>query len=175
MRRALAPLLLLTALVGSFASGASAQGSATLAITIQAGVANGLTVLADRDLDFGAVVAGTTASVGVASANAGKLHVVGQQNRRVNVTLTPPAYLRNAAASDSIRYNWAAAYNPQVNLPTDPGTIQFATLSATFRLLDTSVGKNYGQAYIWVFGSVNVGAVGPGLYTGTFTVSAAYN
>jgi hypothetical protein len=172
MRRATLSLLV-AALLGGSAYPASAQTSATLGTTIQVAVASGLTVLAVQDLDFGAVVAGTgMTTVTLASADVGKLSIVGQQNKTVIVTLAPPAQLRNGAAT--IPYTWGAAYNEIVNNPADARTTVFATTTANFRLRDSSLFQSYGAAYMWVYGSVNVGAVVPGVYTGTFTVTAHY-
>lgn len=173
MKRAAHVLIALGVLTAWPMDRAACQNSQSAAVTIQVGVADGLSVLWDRDLNFGNVVVGTGQNqVALASPNAGKLHIVGGQNRQVQVTLTPPSQL--TYGTNSIPYTWGAAYNEQLDNPADPTTVTVAGTTASFRLRDNTIWKNNGQAYMWLFGSVNVGSVPPGTYTGTFTVSAAY-
>lgn len=173
MNRAVGLLLALAVLANSRPAFLMGQTSQTAALTIQVSVASGLTVLRDRDLNFGQVAANTGLNaVTLASANVGKLHIYGGQNRAVNVTLTPPAQLRNGGSV--IPYTWQASYNEQLDDPAAGTTQSFAAPTATFRLRNTSPTGNYGQAFLWLYGSIVVGGVPPGLYTGTMTVSAAY-
>lgn len=168
-------ILLLTGLVAGSAPGAQAQASAAASTTVQAAVVEGLTVVRVQDLDFGTVIAGSglNPALGLASAGIGRLNIVGRQNRWVNVTLAPPDSLRNGAAA--IRYLCQAAYNEAADQPAGVGTVAFAcTNTAHFRLMDVTLWKNYGRGYLYVHGAVNVGPVVPGLYTATFTVTAAY-
>lgn len=173
MKRAACVLTALAALASLRPAVLAGQQALSQGLTIQVGVASGLTVLRDRDLNFGTLVTNSgVTTVTLASANVGKLHIYGGQNRTVNITLVPPATLK--FGTNTIPYTWGGAYNEQLNIPTDPTTVTLAATTATFRLRDTGPTGNYGQAYLWIFGSVTVGAVPPGVYSGTFTISAAY-
>ncbi|HSL71613.1 MAG TPA: hypothetical protein VK864_15305 [Longimicrobiales bacterium] len=165
--------ILLTALVGfGFASDVGlAQTSASDGANVVVSVVDGLTLLVDQDLSFGIAAIGSgVVSVAVTATSAARVRIYGQQNRVVFVTLTPPANL--VSGSNAVPYSWAAAYNEAVN---DPATATaFASTNASFRLRDLSPPGSAGQAFMWIYGSVNIGAVPPGTYTGTVAISVTY-
>ena len=122
------------------------------------------------NLNFGTVVSGSQIyTIPLGSASEGKVSIQGT-NRRVYITLTPPATIRNG--TNSLPYTWAAAYN---NTADNPATATvFPATTANF-ILSARVGTNY-YAYIYLYGSLNVTSVVPaGTYSGNFTVKASYN
>lgn len=122
------------------------------------------------NLNFGTVVSGSQIyTISLGGASEGKVSIRGT-NRRVYVTLTPPARLTNG--SNTIPYTWAAAYNNAADNPTI-ATV-FSSTTANF-ILNARVGFNY-YAYVYIYGSINLTSVVPsGTYTGTLTVTASYN
>ena len=150
-----------------------AQSSFTQSRSISIGVAQGLSIYVNHALNFGTVVSGTgTHSLAVTDANAGKTTISGQYKKTVYVTLTPPATLVNGG--NSITYTPGAAYNNTAD-NASLATV-WATPSGTqagFKLLANHVGKT-GEAFVYLFGSINVGSVPAGTYSGTYTVAVAY-
>lgn len=128
------------------------------------------TVTANSNLAFGTVVSGGGIySVALANASEGKVTIRGT-NRRVYVTLVPPATLTSGA--NSVTYTWAAAYN---NTADNPGAATAFTSTAANFVLSYRTGANY-YAYIYIYGSINLsGTVPSGTYTGNFVVRASYN
>jgi Domain of unknown function (DUF4402) len=122
------------------------------------------------NLNFGTVVSGSQVyTIPLGNASEGKVSIRGT-NRRVYVTLTPPATIK--FGTNSIPYTWAAAYNNTADNPTS-ATV-FASTTANF-ILNARVGASY-YAYIYTYGSLNLTSThASGLYTGTFTVTASYN
>ncbi len=122
------------------------------------------------DLNFATVVSGGGVyTVSLGGASEGKVSISGT-NRRVYVTLTPPANLTNGG--NSIPYTWAAAYNNTADNPATATT--FASTTANF-ILNVRVGTSY-YAYIYLYGSLNLSSVKPaGTYSGNFAVRASYN
>lgn len=150
-----------------------AQSSVTSSRTISIGVAVGLSAYANKALNFGTVVAGTgTHSVAVTDAAAGKATISGQWNRTVIVTLAPPSNLVNGA--NVLTYTPGAAYNNTADDPaaatvwSAPGGTQ-----AGFRLRANRSGQT-ANGYIYLFGSIDVGNVPAGNYSGVYLVSVSY-
>lgn len=152
---------------------ASAAHGQSVAVTVQADVENGLSVFIVRSLNFGTVASRSgVATVTLTSANNGLFRLYGQRNKTVNVTLTPPTQLSNGTHTIPVT-STGAAYNELVNNPSDANTVVMTGTTAAFKLRENQPG-NAGQAYLWVYGSINVGAVSAGRYTGTWTLSAVY-
>ena len=150
-----------------------AQSSSAQTRSVSIGVAVGLSVYADKGLNFGNAVAGTSIdSVTITDAAAGKVTISGQFNKTVYVTLTLPVSLING--SNSIPYTPGAGHNNTADAPAS-ATI-WTTPSGTqtgIRLRANRSGQTAG-AFVYIFGSVNVGTVPPGIYTGTYLVSVSY-
>lgn len=147
--------------------------SQTTSRTITIDVVNGLSLFVDHQIDFGEVVQNSGVdSLMINSPNIGHLTITGQKYKTVYVTLTPPTSLVNGP--NSIPYTPAAKYNNiadntsgAILIPIPPGTANF-TLNAS------SVNGKLRNAYIYLFGSINVANVPPGTYNGTFMVSVNY-
>ena len=156
-----------------FATEAAAQSSVTQTRSASIGVAVGLSLYVDRELNFGSAVASSgPRSVAITDAAAGKVTISGQSNKTVYVTLTPPPWL--LGVSDSVSYAPGAGYNATAD---DPATATIWTtpsgLQSGFRLKANRTNQT-AQAFVYVFGSVNVGNVPPGVYSGTYLVSVSY-
>lgn len=164
--------IVLAILIISFSTPSSilAQTSSTQTATIKIGVAAGLTIYVDRNLSFGSVVSGTGVdSVAITSTSAGHV-TIGGSNKTVYVTLTPPSSL--TSGSNTIVYTPRAGYNSSVD---DPSTATSMSPSGqtSFKLNTHVTGNNY-QGYVYLYGSINVGSVPAGSYSGTYTVAVTY-
>ncbi|MFH0991046.1 MAG: hypothetical protein V1799_13640 [bacterium] len=153
-------------------SNAYAQSSLSSNATVKISALNGLTILKVRDLNYGIVPQNSTATIAVTDAQTGKFTVVGTKTKNVITTLTPPATLTNG--SNSITYTAQASFN---NLADNPATatewIPASGVKAGFRPSANTSG-NIGEFYIYIYGSITVGNVPAGTYTGVFTVSVSY-
>lgn len=148
-----------------------AQSSVTSSATIKIGVTTGLSLYVDRNLNFGTVVTGTGIdSIGLASSMTGHVTLSGS-NKTVYVTLTPPASLSNGA--NTISYTPRAAYNATADDPST-ATIMSASGTTSFKPGDNHLHGNTYYAYIYLYGSINVGSVPAGSYSGTYTVAVTY-
>ncbi len=160
-------------LVTSCFSAAFGQTSVTKTSTISIGVAEALTLYVNRNLSFGTVVAGTgTKTVVANSAGAAKLTVSGHKNRNVYVTLTPPAFLSDG--TDRITYSASASYNSSADDPsTSTAWASASGRQAAMQLSANSRGST-AEAFIYLYGSIDVGNVPAGNYSGTYVVSVSY-
>ncbi|MGH7475055.1 MAG: hypothetical protein ACRELD_02085 [Longimicrobiales bacterium] len=156
--------------------GAEAQLAGSNAATVQVDVASGLSVTTMTDLSFGTVVQSAGAvTLTNTSAGIGKFRINGQQNRNVQVTLLAPAVLTSGA--NAIVYAPAAGYNQTADQPSAlTGTFTFVggVSTATMQLADKSPPGAAGQAFVYIYGGIDVGAVPAGTYVGQFTMTAAY-
>jgi hypothetical protein len=152
-----------------------AQSSGTPAMNVVVDVLNGLSVFRERSLSFGEAVAGSGwRTLPATSADAGLFRIQGRRNRWVDMVLTPPTELVNGAAA--VPYAWQASKNDAANDPA--AAVPVAGLADAIRLRDFTAPGSDGLAWIWVHGSVDLGAPGTplpgGTYTGIFTISVAY-
>lgn len=151
----------------------TAQSASTRAATVVVDIASeGISVFVENSLDFGSIMAGSgVRTIGVTSPAAGKFRVQGRRNTNLNVTLSPPAVLTNGAAT--IPYTWQAAKNEDTD---NPASVIVVAANHILRLR-YRVSAQVGNGWLYIYGSINVSnaALPPGVYTGTFTVTAAYN
>ncbi len=155
------------------AAPALCQNSSTHSNLISIGVAQGLSLYVNKGLTFGTIVqqAGNV-SVQLTSLSAGEVTIYGQKNRSVYVTLSPPSALVNG--SNTITYTPQAAYNSSADNPSSATVWSNPSgLQSAIQLQANSHGQG-AEAYIYVYGSLNVGNVTPGAYTGNFGISVTY-
>lgn len=149
------------------------QSTSARAATVVVDIASeGISIFTENALNFGSVLAGSgVRTVAVTNPAAGKFRVQGRRNTNLNVTLSPPAVLTNGAAS--IPYTWQAAKNEDTD---NPANVIVVAANHILRLR-YRVSAQVGNAWLYIYGSINVSnaALPPGVYTGTFTVTAAYN
>lgn len=137
------------------------------------GVAVGISLCLTRTMNFGIIVPGSGVhSVGLTDTSAAKLTISGRWNSTVSVTLVPPPALVNGGYAMS--YAAGAAFNNSADDPAEatawasPGGTQ-----ARFKLHAARIGQS-ARAFIYLFGSIDVAALPPGTYSGTYVVSVSY-
>lgn len=188
MRRAtLTPLttLLLLSLPG--VAGTGALRAQTIPFGIHATV--DLNVAAEADLDFGWLVREqglTTVSLG--DAGMGIISITGQADLDVLVTLDVPAALVNAQnPAQTIPFTFSAAYANRGRDHT-ADAVPFNGTTARFQIRRRDGGppgppphpphEGYEAppetAYLYLYGTLNVGEVTAGEYTGMITVHVEY-
>jgi hypothetical protein len=153
---------------------ASGQQSSVLSMSVTADVANGLSVFVENHLSFGTVLTGSgVRSVALTDPAAGMFRINGRNNRDIDVTLSPPATLTNGV--HTIPYTWQAAYN---NTTQNAATATTVAATAFQAQLKHHISGNISQAYVWAYGSIDLGTspspLSGGLYQGTFVISVAY-
>ncbi len=177
------PLLLAGALVAAlvWARPAAAQtGTQAMSSNLVAAVVNGLTILVDRGLDYGTVIANTGAyTVTAASANAGKVRVYAEKARGVitRVTSSPAAdgsFLLHTDGVHQLPWQFQASYNETAdNGATSTPYTGTPPYTATIKPM---VGAgNTRFAYIYLYGTINTAGVTTyGTYQGVVTISVTY-
>ena len=150
-----------------------------------------LTASQESDMDFDNVVAGQgLTQINIGDQGMGSFSISGNEDLDVIVTLTPPVsnQLTQVSGTDVIPFTleWAYANHGQ----NDINDATFVTgNSARFRMKARGGGPpgappnpqraNYtpenATAYIYIFGSIDVGSISPGQYTGTATLTVEYD
>ena len=150
-----------------------------------------LSATQESDLDFQQVVAGQgLTQISIGDQGMGVFSITGNEDLDVIVTLTPPVsdQLTQVSGTDVIPFtmDWAYANRGQ----NDINDATFVTgNSARFRMRARDGGPpgappnpqraNYtpenATAYIYIFGSIDVGNISSGQYTGTATLTVEYD
>lgn len=167
-----AALLLTGALLATAPRLARAQKSAAQGATVQVDVVNQVDVIKQSDLYFGIVLPGSgPKTLTKTDANIASFEIIADRGQALTITITPPATLTNG--TDDIPYTCDAAYNENED---DPATATDLAGCSTFTMkpANQDPGQFLRAGYVYVFGTIDVGAVATGTYTGTVTVSAAY-
>jgi hypothetical protein len=162
-------------------SEATAQAAANL-------IADGLTVINLHDLTFGPVLqnSGTrTVAIGDAvpgGAHAARFRIIGQVvhwsfffitiGSFVDISHSPPAELTNG--TNTIPFTPAAAYNNDPLNGNQPGGAVSMNPGGVTRVRFLGPNNTTGNIYVWVYGSIDVGDVPPGEYTGSYTITCEY-
>lgn len=167
-------LVILISLTAVEYARAQNSSSNSIGIPIKAKLISGLSVSKERNLRFGTIVQQTgKVKIQATNSNSGLFRIVGRRNSEVYCNLTPPKALVDGKGH-SIPFKAFAAYN---NKKRDPTTaIQFQKASGAVNGFDLKANpkQNQAAAYIWIYGTIDVGKVKPGSYTGTFTLSVTY-
>jgi len=168
----LAWLLLSLFLLSSHPARGQSSVSATAPVTED--LINGLlNIFWVSDLDFGTVVQGVGAvTVERTSPQAGKFRIIGWWLFPVQCTLTPPQNLSNGSAT--IPYTPKAAYNNHSDDPATATEWQSPSGQQQPFYLTANIDGLWGEAYVWVYGSIDVGNVPPGDYVGQYTLTVSY-
>jgi hypothetical protein len=143
--------------------------SANASITARADVRQPITVTGARNLDFGIVIQGTPATVGVIAATSGRFDATGTASSNVGLTFALPANLTSGANNLSIA-SWTGCYN---------GTANNAAVGCTaFTPAAAATNTAFGAAgNLWVFVGATVSptvAQAVGIYNGTVTMTLTY-
>jgi len=155
-----------------------------------------LNIFRVSDLDFGTVVQGVGAvTVERTSPQAGKFRIIGWWLFPVQCTLTPPQNLSNGSAT--IPYTPKAAYNNHSDDPATATELQSASGPQQSFYLESAIVRRsfattppsglqqpfylranidgwWGEAYVWVYGTIDVGNLPPGDYVGQYTLTVNY-
>ncbi|MFU8861264.1 MAG: hypothetical protein ACNA8K_12675 [Cyclonatronaceae bacterium] len=161
-------LFLACSFVGIHAQG---TGSATARITVN--IIPGTEVNTISDLDFGNVdVNSGINTLAVSDEAAGRFLITGAENAGVTIALNAPATLTDGR-DHSIPFTPALAYahpeSPAGFTPIDPFS------PPPLRLVKNDCDLSGGSFYISVSGSIDVGNIPDGTYSGIVTLSATYN
>lgn len=173
--RKIIPFILLNIILLLGAVSVKAQNNSnSIGIPVKAKLINGLTVTSERNLRFGTIVQGTgKVKIKATDINSGLFLIQGRSNSEVYCNLTPPKALVDGKGH-SIPFTAYASFN---NKKQDPTTaIQFQKASGAVQGFDLNANPKHSEseAYIWIYGTINVRDVKPGNYTGIFTLSVSY-
>jgi len=168
MKKLLAIVVMLTALMASQAFAQSANANVNLTVN------NALSVTSNRvnGLNFGAGVPGGAITVqdiaGALAANAAQFTILGSANTNVTITVTNSGNLTDAP-NPSIPWSMTCSYSNAAT-PAQGTSTDFTLTNPTTQPTNAS-----GNVLIWVGGTVNIPAgTASGQYAGTVTVSVTY-
>ncbi len=163
---------------------------AAQAIQFSVYVESELNATKQQDLDFQTVVAGQGLTpINLGDPGMGVFSITGNQELDVIVTLDAPTQLTHTgASSDVITFTLQFAYANQGENDINDA-ILVAGSSTRFPLLNRTTGpanrpptpphSNYtpteSTAYIYLYGSMDVGTIDPGEYSGTVTLTVEYD
>ncbi len=152
-------------------------------------VASELNATKQQDLDFQNVITNQGVTpVNLGDPGMGVFAITGNQELDVIVSLDAPANLTSGGSSDVIPFTLDLAYaNKGANDIND--AILVPSNSVRFQLLEQSdrptgpppTPPHSGYiptettAYIYIFGSLNIGSITPGAYTGIVTLTVDYD
>jgi hypothetical protein len=167
------------------ATGAMAQSSATATGTATANVVRPITITASRDLAFGNVVPGAAlGTLVIAGTAAGAQSVTGgttQPGGTLKGTVTSSQFLVSGEGSFTYTLTIPVAPVTISDTASTPNTMTVSTFTSDVAttagagLLSGSAGTA-GTQTVSIGGTLNVGAnQAAGAYTGSFSVTVAYN
>jgi hypothetical protein len=159
---------------------AAQTGTRTMTTNLVAAVVNGLTVLVDRNLDYGTVIANSGSyAVNPTSANVGKVRIYAEKARSVITRLTTGpspdgSYLLHTDGTHQLPWNFQASYNTTAD--NGATSTPFTGTAPYTASLKPMVGAgNTRFAYIYLYGSINTAGVTTyGTYQGVVTISVTY-
>lgn len=145
---------------------AFAQNNASGNATVSARIISSLSIVKNKDLDFGKVAQGVGAvAISTTSPKAVKFTITGEPWEDIRISYTSPARLQSGANQ--------MPFSPDVKVDsTDvPAySMAFALTSGSSFFLNED-----GKAYVFLGGSINVPIAQPrGSYTGTFAINVEY-
>ncbi len=168
--------LLIAGGAGAYAQSASVSSSATIETQI--------TAEATSSLSFGTISKGATATVEASSADAAAVTFSGDEGDNITVTVPATATISTTSgdgADMTVSINRAGLLAHTSDAQGSASTLDASSGTATTALSDDNGGNGtnndgLGQSYLWIGGSVTPTATQQrGVYSGTFTVSAAYS
>lgn len=153
-------------------------------------VSSSLDATKDQDMNFDTILAGSgLTEINLGDAGMGIFGITGDDDLDVIVTLTSPANLtHDGISTDVIPFNLKFAYaNRGVNDFNQ--AVEVVGTSARFQIRQRESGPagapptppsaqhtpNQSVAYIYIYGSMNVGVIDAGSYSGTVDLSVVYD
>lgn len=131
-----------------------------------------------QELSFGEVIANTgTQYIEAGSPQMGVFQIRGLSNQRVLVTLDPPEALTNSNPDIDSRLPLSLQYSySNAGVNDVQQALPFSGNSAWFRMGNNPFqeGARWESAFVYVFGSVDIGDVPDGTYSGTLMLTVEY-
>ena len=161
-------------------SGAWAQSSATTSANATATVVRPITIGSTVDLQFGNIVAGAGGTLALSAASPPVPTITGGVTQPGTQTGTVAAAVFNVGGEGGMAYSItlpssAATLTGSVSGTMTVDTFTTSAVSGTLGTLSSTLGSAGTQSF-YVGGVLHVGAnQNPGNYSGTFTVTVAYN
>lgn len=164
----------------------------TLAQTIQFSihVASSLDATVDQDLSFGTLIANTGSNdVNLGDPGMGVFAITGNEELDIVVTMTPPTNLTHTGVStDVIPFTLNFAYANKGSNDVNQAVVASGN-TARFQILERTSGPagapptppnashtpQDATAYLYVYGSLTLGEIDAGTYTGMVTIDVAYD
>lgn len=152
-------------------------------------VASNLDATKDQDLDLGMSISGSgTHEVNLGDPGMGVFSIAGNEQLDVIVSMTADAELTNPSTSHVIPFTLEFAYANRGENNINHAVVGVGG-TARFQLRQRESGPpgapptpanagftpNTATAYIYVYGSMYVGAIDPGTYTGNVNLSVTYD
>ncbi len=112
--------------------------------------------------------------ISVTDKTAGVYSMISYANQLVSVTVSKAVFLKHISHQDSIKLNIVAAYcNAGVNDPQK--CIPFKNNKAFFKIYQSPAAEAFWKtAYIYLYGSLNIGDVHEGLFRGEVALRISY-
>lgn len=173
----------LAAAIGFFAIGTSAFAQSA-SVTSSATIETPISAAATAPLAFGTITKGATATVAATAASAAGVTFSGDEGDNITISVPSSATISTAAGSGASMTVSIDRSSLRVNTVGTQGTasaLDASSGSATSALSSDAAGNGtsgdgLGQTYVWIGGSVAPAATQQrGVYSGSFTVSAAYS
>jgi hypothetical protein len=166
-----------------FAVGNVAFAQSSASVTSTATIETPISASALSNLAFGTISKGATATVASSSSSAGSVLFSGDEGDNITITVPATATISTssgAGASMTVTINRGGLAVNTSNDQNNANALDASSGTATTALSGdeggNEVADGLGQAWLWIGGSVSPTSTQQrGVYTGTFTVSAAYS
>lgn len=156
--------------------GIQAQGTGSASTQITVNIVPGVEVNTISDLDFGSVGSNTGVStLGTADDSAGRFLISGAENAEITIDFSAPSHLVSSSGDQSIPFTSRLAYTHSASPLSGDYTEISPHSPPPLRLSPNTTGTSTGSVYISVSGSIDVGNIPAGTYSGIVTLSATYN
>lgn len=159
-------------------------------ITFSVHVSSSLNATKDQDMDFGTLIAGTgLTEINLGDAGMGVFAITGNEEMDVIVTLTAPANLTHTgASSDVIPFTLNFAYANKGANDVNQATVGTGG-TARFQMRERESGPagapptppsshhtpTEATAYLYIYGTLNIGAIDAGTYTADVDLEVLYD
>jgi hypothetical protein len=153
--------------------GIQAQGTGSARTLITVNIVPGVEVNTISDLDFGTVARNSGVyTLGTSDETSGRFLITGAENAEITIGFSAPSHLVGSG-------NQMIPFTPLLAYAGSPASGDFTEINPhappPLRLEKTAIDTSTGSLYISVSGSIDVGNIPDGHYSGTITLSATYN
>ncbi|MCA1801229.1 MAG: hypothetical protein LC662_02090 [Rhodothermaceae bacterium] len=155
--------------------GIQAQGMGSASTQIIVNILPGVEVSTISDLTFGSVGSNTGVStLGTADDSAGRFLITGAENAEITIDFSAPSHL-TGHGDHAIPFTSRLAYTHSASALSGDYTEINPDSPPSLRLSPNTANTSTGSVYISVSGSIDVGHIPAGTYSGIVTLSATYN